>query len=194
MKYGISAVSMYLIIGLGNPGNEYKKTRHNVGWIVIDDIFSDADWKTNTYAHATVAHVEIGNMPIQLVKPQTFMNDSGKSLHYFIDKEDYKGEDIITVYDDLDLPLGKIKISFDRGNGGHNGIKSLEEALGSRDFIRIRIGISRTLDDGTMIKPNVLGNFDINELEILQEVSKRVEQAIKSIITDGKEKAMTNFN
>jgi PTH1 family peptidyl-tRNA hydrolase len=185
---------MYLTIGLGNPGNEYKKTRHNVGWIVIDDIFSDADWKNNTYAHAMVAHVEIANTPIQLVKPQTFMNDSGKSLHYFIDKEDYKSEDIIVIYDDLDLPLGKIKISFDRGNGGHNGIKSLEEALGSRDFIRIRIGISRTLDDGIVIKPNVLGNFDMKELETLQEVSKKVEQAIKSIITDGKEKAMTNFN
>jgi PTH1 family peptidyl-tRNA hydrolase len=107
---------MYLTIGLGNPGNEYKKTRHNVGWIVIDDIFSDADWKNNTYAHAMVAHVEIANTPIQLVKPQTFMNDSGKSLHYFIDKEDYKSEDIIVIYDDLDLPLGKIKISFDRGD------------------------------------------------------------------------------
>jgi PTH1 family peptidyl-tRNA hydrolase len=131
---------------------------------------------------------------ILLVKPQTFMNDSGKSLHYFIDKEDYTSEGIIVIYDDLDLPLGKIKISFDRGNGGHNGIKSLEEALGSRDFIRIRIGISRTLDDGIVIKPNVLGNFDMKELETLQEVSKKVEQAIKSIITDGKEKAMTNFN
>jgi PTH1 family peptidyl-tRNA hydrolase len=185
---------MYLIIGLGNPGNEYKKTRHNVGWIVMDNLFPDADWTNNSYAHAIVSHVEIANHPIQLVKPETFMNDSGKSLRYFIAKEHYKLENSIVIYDDLDLPLGKIKISFDRGSGGHNGIKSLEESLGSRDFIRIRIGISRTLDDGIIVKPNVLGNFDSHELEIVQEISKRVEQAIKTIIIDGKEKAMTSFN
>jgi PTH1 family peptidyl-tRNA hydrolase len=185
---------MYLIVGLGNPGTEYKKTRHNVGWIVIDDMFPSSDWNNNSYAHAQVAHVEIADHPIQLVKPQTFMNDSGKSLRYFIDKEQYKLDHIIVIYDDLDLPLGKIKISFDRGSGGHNGIKSLEESLSSREFIRVRVGIARVLDDGTMIKPNVLGNFDLHELEIVQEISKRIEQAIKSIITDGKEKAMTSFN
>lgn len=185
---------MHLIIGLGNPGNEYKKTRHNVGWIIIDDIFPTADWDKNTYANALVSHVEIADEPIQLVKPQTFMNDSGKSLHYFIDKEDYVAEQIIVIYDDLDLPIGKMKISFDRGSGGHNGIKSLEEALNSRDFVRIRIGISKVLEDGTLIKPSVLGNFDMQENETLQSVAKRVEQAIAMIIKDGKEKAMTNFN
>lgn len=185
---------MYLIVGLGNPGNEYKKTRHNVGWIIIDDIFPNLDWNNNSYAHAMVSHVEIGDHPVQLIKPQTFMNDSGKSLRYFIDKEYYELENVIVMYDDLDLTLGTIKISFDRGSGGHNGIKSLEESLGSREFIRVRIGISRVLDDGTMVKPNVLGNFDSHELKIVQEISKRVEQAIKMIIIDGKEKTMTYFN
>jgi PTH1 family peptidyl-tRNA hydrolase len=184
---------MYLIIGLGNPGNEYKKTRHNVGWILLDDLFSDVSWKVNTYAHALVAHTEINDIQVQLIKPQTFMNDSGKSLHYFMDKEGYRGEQVIVIYDDLDLPIGKIKLSFDRGSGGHNGIKSLEEVLG-RGFIRIRIGIARTLDNGTTVKPNVLGNFDSHEIEILQSVIKTVEQAITTIIRDGKQKAMTNFN
>jgi PTH1 family peptidyl-tRNA hydrolase len=185
---------MYLIIGLGNPGNEHRKTRHNVGWIILDTIFPKADWENNLYGHALTTRVEIDNHEIQLVKPQTFMNDSGKSLHYFINKEGYNIDNIIVIYDDLDLPMGKIKISFDRGNGGHNGIKSLEKSLGSRNFIRIRIGISRTLDDGTIIKPNVLGNFDSRELEIIQDVSVRVGEIIKTILKDGKEKAMTVFN
>ncbi len=185
---------MYLLVGLGNPGLKYEQTRHNVGWIVLDNLFPDSDWKENKYAKCTETHEEIGDTVIHAIKPQTFMNESGISLEYFVQKEGIDPQNTIVVYDDIDLLLGKIKISFDRGSGGHNGIKSIEEHLGSREFIRIRIGISRLLENGELIKPNVLGHFESSELEILKKVSKTVESILKTIFVEGKEKAMTNFN
>ena len=122
------------------------------------------------------------------------MNESGKTADYFTSKEGIAAEQLIVIYDDLDLPIGKFKISFDRGSGGHNGVKSIEEHLGSREFIRIRIGISKIIESGELVKPNVLGNFDSNELETLKDVSKIAYKAIGTILKEGKEKAMTAFN
>lgn len=185
---------MYLLVGLGNPGNQYEKTRHNVGWIVLDNLFPNTDWKENKYAKCIETHAEIGDAVIHAIKPQTFMNESGISLEYFVQKEGIDPQNIIVIHDDIDLPLGKIKISFDRGSGGHNGIKSIEEHLGSREFIRIRIGISRLLENGELIKPNVLGHFESSEFEILKKVSEIVESILKTIFAEGKEQAMTKFN
>lgn len=180
----------YLIVGLGNPGTEYEKTRHNAGWVVIDYAYPALQWGGDSYANAGVATEN----NLTFVKPATFMNLSGETVQYFVDKKGYAPENIVVVYDDIDLPLGKIKISFDRGSGGHNGIKSIETCLGSREFIRIRIGISKTLEDGTLVKPNVLGKFEPSELEMLGEVSKKVKLAIDTILKEGKEKAMTTYN
>lgn len=190
---------MFLIIGLGNPGTKYTHSRHNVGWIMLDMMFSDTDWRENTYAQAQIGFADTDEFDAQLVKPQTFMNDSGKSLHYFITKEHYTPDQIIVIYDDLDLAIGTFKISFDRGSGGHNGIKSLEESLGTREFVRIRIGISKVIETGeegnkTLAKPNVLGDFEPKEREILQDLAPTIKQALTTIFRDGKEKAMTNFN
>ncbi len=180
----------YLIVGLGNPGTEYEKTRHNAGWIVIDHAFPNLEWGRDSYANAGTAT----EGDFLFVKPATFMNLSGETVQYFVDKKDYLPENIIVIYDDIDLALGKIKISFDRGSGGHNGIKSIETCLGSREFIRIRIGISKLLETGEFIKPNVLGKFESSELETLVEVSKQIKLALETIVGDGKEKAMTEFN
>ncbi len=180
----------YLIVGLGNPGTEYEKTRHNAGWIVIDGMYPNLEWGRDSYANAGTA--QEGNF--LLVKPATFMNLSGETVQYFVDKKDYLPEHVIVIYDDIDLALGKFKISFDRGSGGHNGIKSIEMSLGSREFIRIRIGISKLLETGELVKPNVLGKFEASELEALAEVSKRVGLALHTIATEGKEAAMTEFN
>lgn len=180
----------YVIIGLGNPGNQYEKTRHNAGWQVLDFAYPELDFARNSYANAGVAKMD----EVTFVKPATFMNASGETVKYFIDKESVLPENIIVMYDDVDLPLGKMKISFDRGSGGHNGIKSIEENLGSRQFIRIRIGISKILEDGTFVKPNVLGNFEPDELIILKDVSKKVKLALEMIITDGREAAMNAYN
>lgn len=182
----------YLLVALGNPGEKYTNTRHNVGWILTDLIFPQAAWSKNNYANALVASV--ANVPLELVKPLTFMNDSGISVDYFIKKESILPEQVIIIYDDIDLTIGKIKISFDRGSGGHNGIKSIETHLGSREFIRIRIGISKLLESGELVKPNVLGNFEPVEHEMLASLAPKIKEAIKVITEKGKEFAMTEFN
>lgn len=180
----------HLVVALGNPGITYRYTRHNAGWIIMDQAFPNSIWEKDSYAEADVAFV--GNLI--LAKPFTFMNLSGESVKYFIEKKGILPENIVVIYDDIDLALGKFKISFDRGSGGHNGIKSIELSLGSREFIRIRIGISKVLESGELIKPNVLGKFELVELETLEHVSKKVKFAIETILSEGKEKAMTEFN
>ena len=184
----------YLIVGLGNPGKEYEKTRHNAGWILLDEMFPEVEWGRDSYANAGTVTVSLADQRTLLVKPATFMNNSGESVEYFIKKKDIQPEQVIVIYDDIDLALGKIKISFDRGSGGHNGIKSIEAHLGSREFIRIRIGISKIAENGEVIKPNVLGKFEPGELETLAEVSKQVKLAIHTILSEGKDAAMTEFN
>lgn len=180
----------YLVVALGNPGNEYALTRHNAGWIVVDGAFPDLTWGRDSYALAGTAQQDT----ILFAKPVTFMNESGQTVEYFINKKDILPENIIVVYDDIDLPLGKIKISFDRGSGGHNGIKSIEAHIGSREFIRIRIGISKVLESGELVKPNVLGKFEENELEALTSLAPKVKAAIETIVGKGKEDAMNQFN
>lgn len=180
----------YLVVGLGNPGKEYEKTRHNVGWLVLDAAYPGLAWSRNSYANAGIAK----DGDLVLLKPATFMNESGFSVDYFIKKEGFLAEHCIVVYDDIDLPLGKIKLSFDRGSGGHNGIKSIESYLGSREFIRIRIGISKLLENGELAKPNVLGNFESGELEIVQDLSEKVRNIIEVLQTKGKDKAMSIYS
>lgn len=184
----------YLVVALGNPGEKYELTRHNAGWILADLAFPDLEFSRNSYANAGGAKTSISNQEVQIVKPATFMNESGVSVEYFIKKESISPEHIIVIYDDIDLPIGKMKISFDRGSGGHNGIKSIEAHLGSREFIRIRIGISKLLENGELSKPNVLGNFEASELEILKTLAPKVKLVIETIIVQGKEMAMTEFN
>ena len=180
----------YLIVGLGNPGSEYEMTRHNAGWIVIDRAYPDLQWERDSYAKASVAR----EGQLLFAKPETFMNLSGGSVRYLVDKKDIPAHRTIVIYDDIDLPLGKIKISFDRGSGGHNGIKSIHDHLGTQEFIRIRIGISKVLESGELVKPNVLGKFEPEELVILETVAKMVRLALYTVVNDGKELAMTEFN
>ena len=183
----------YLVVALGNPGDKLVKTRHNAGWLAVDAAFPDLQWSRNSYANAGVATLNFENDKVFFAKPVTFMNLSGEAVKYFIDKEQILSDHIIVIYDDIDLPLGKLRISFDRGSGGHNGIKSVEQYAG-REFVRIRIGISKMLESGELVKPNVLGNFEESELETLKGLALRINLAIRMIIKEGKEAAMTEFN
>lgn len=185
---------MFLIVGLGNPGEKYVKTRHNAGFIVLGEILGDVDWDFNKNGNVEYTQTEIGDKTVEYLKPQTFMNESGMSVRYVKDKHSVLDENIIVVYDDIDLPLGKVKISHDRGSGGHNGIRSIEQHLGTTGFIRIRIGISLELEDGKVVKPNVLGILSKNDLETLTKLSGRVKDIIKTIVTEGREVAMNKFN
>lgn len=174
---------MKIIVGLGNPGEEYANTRHNTGRIV-----------------ATLVEEKIESK-VKFIQPTTFMNQSGRAVAPYVkSKKDLAG--LIVIYDDIDLPLGKIKISFNRSAGGHNGLKSVIRALKSEEFVRIRIGIAPATPSGKIKKPKgekdvlkfLLGEFKKSELEILKKISKKVAEAIDVIFKESKEKAMSLYN
>ena len=176
---------MKLIVGLGNPGQEYENTRHNTGWLIVELIEKRLNIKDK----------------IKFVLPDKFMNNSGKVVAPLIkSKKDLK--DLVVIYDDIDLPLGKMKISFNRSSGGHNGLGSIIKALKSEEFLRIRIGTSPTTPSGKIRKPKgekavlnfLLGKYKKNELDKLRKLSKKVTEALEIIFTEGKEKAMSLFN
>lgn len=176
---------MKLVVGLGNPGTEYEKTRHNAGFIVVDAIAKKIDEK----------------LKVKFIKPDTFMNNSGRAVAPLVKtKKDLA--DLIVVYDDIDIPLGKIKISFNRSSGGHNGVESIINHVKSQEFLRIRIGICPTTPTGKNKKPKgedkvlkfLLSEFKKEELEELKKISKTIANAVEVIYTEGSQKAMTLFN
>jgi PTH1 family peptidyl-tRNA hydrolase len=185
---------MFTIIGLGNIGDEYKNTRHNVAWIIFDNLFSNLNWQKNKYAESELANTRIDNHDVLLVKPQTFMNESGRVIPYLSKTYGTTTEKIIVVHDDIDLPLGITKISHDRGDGGHNGVKSIMNVLGTKEFIRVRIGVSILDDEGVLRKPDVLGNFSQDDQIKLQEISQKTALIIEAIIKQGEKQAMNLFN
>lgn len=176
-------INMKLVVGLGNPGKEYENTRHNTGRILVGLI--EKKWD---------------GPKVKFVTPDTFMNNSGKEvIKYVKSKKDLK--DLIVIYDDIDLPLGKIKISFNRSAGGHNGLHSVIKALKSEEFTRIRVGVSPTTPAGKIKKPNsaktvyyLLGEFKKPELEIIKKLAKKITEAVEVIFTESKEKAMSIYN
>jgi len=182
---------MILIVGLGNPGEEYKNTRHNIGWIILDNILKNIKWEKSSKGKL----LSYQDSDIEYIKPQTFMNESGLSVSYVQKKHELNSENIIIIHDDIDLPFAQIKISYDRGDGGHNGIKSIMNHLKSQSFIRVRVGVSILDDNNILRKPDVLGSFSKNDLEIIKEkISPNINEIIQTIITKGKDKAMSLFN
>ena len=191
----------WVIVGLGNPGEEYGSTRHNAGRMAVEYFaksMKSGAFREDTKAKAHVAGVMVGKTAAALVLPDTFMNKSGSALLKFVKA----AERLVVVYDDLDLPLGKIKLSYDRGSGGHKGLESVMRALKTKKFIRIRIGVSPSTASGTLRKPEgdkvilnfILTKFRAHELEELKQVWKRVAHALETIVTDGREQAMNQFN
>jgi len=178
---------MKLIVGLGNPGKEYENTRHNAGRIVVGLISKKlADSKIKS---------------LKFLTPDNFMNNSGKAVLPFIkSKKDLK--DLVVIYDDIDLPLGKIKISFNRSSGGHNGLGSIIKSLKSEEFLRIRIGVSPETPGGKLKKPKgeaavlkfLLGEFKPSELAEIKKISKKVAEAVETIYTESAGKAMSLYN
>jgi len=195
----------FLIVGLGNPGEEYENTRHSVGRILLENFRKSVDfpdWQENKYAQALCTSGKIGKEKVDLILPETFMNKSGKSVSFLSTKNKIKPENIIVVYDDLDLPLGKFKISFNRGSGGHKGLESVARSLKTKEFVRLRVGISAEDKNGRARKPQgekkvtdfILGKFKNPELEILKKLSKKTSPALEAIVSLGLEKAMGEWN
>ncbi|MFZ2072265.1 MAG: aminoacyl-tRNA hydrolase [Minisyncoccia bacterium] len=194
---------MKLVVGLGNPGKEYEKTRHNTGFIMLDFILGNKiEWRESSGTKLLFYKDSIGGKPTEYIKPTTFMNNSGVAVTHVKDKHKLNLKDIVIIYDDVDLPIGKIKISFDRSSGGHNGLESVIKKLKSREFVRIRIGVSPETPTGKLRKPKgekavlnfLLGEFKKDELNELKKISKKVAEALDVIFTEGKEKAMSLYN
>ena len=163
---------MYIIVGLGNPGQEYAHTRHNTGRMTEQYIFE-----------------HVPKLSAKFVFLDTFMNKSGPGIAKVV-KSKKAAEKLIVIYDDLDLPLGTLKISYNRGSGGHKGLESIIRALKTKEFIRIRIGIGKKVD----VEKHILGQFKKSELEILKKVFKRASEAVEMIVGRGLTNAMTEFN
>ncbi|WP_027964449.1 aminoacyl-tRNA hydrolase [Halalkalibacillus halophilus] len=168
---------MKCIVGLGNPGLKYKKTRHNIGFHVIDQIVEQNNWKYKKdkfSAHYVIEQVNGEKMIF--VKPQTYMNKSGESIRQIADFYELSPEEILVVYDDLDLPPGKIRLRQKGGHGGHNGIRNTIDHLGTKEFNRLRFGIGRPEGDLSVVH-YVLGKFSKEELK---DVRPSIEDAAKA--------------
>lgn len=212
---------MYTILGLGNPGEEYKKTRHNTGRMALEVVrkkFALPEWEAQkkslalvssgtidtvatVSAKSTPAKSDVVDQKIFLAMPETFMNKSGITAAVFV-KNLKAAAKLVVIYDDLDLPLGKMKISFNRSSGGHRGVESIIRALKTEAFVRIRIGIAPVTPSGKLKKPSgdeaiakfIVSPFRPTEEKELKKVLAKIPDVVSAIISEGYERAMGKFN
>jgi PTH1 family peptidyl-tRNA hydrolase len=195
---------MITIVGLGNPGELYEKNRHNAGRIVLEILakkYDFGDWKDDVKIKALVAKGELGGKKVQFVMPNNFMNNSGTSVAPLVNSPKDL-EQLVVVYDDLDIPVGTMKISYDRSSGGHNGVESVIKRVKSQAFSRIRVGICPTTPSGKMKdrpggddrKDFLLKDFRESEYAEIKKLSKKIGEALEMMVSEGRGKAMTLFN
>jgi PTH1 family peptidyl-tRNA hydrolase len=190
---------MILVVGLGNPGKKFEKTRHNVGFLVLNEFSKNNNFpkfKLSKKFQAEITEGEIAGQKVILAKPRTFMNLSGKCVKLLTKTYNLKPNNLIAIHDDLDLPLGKIKISFGRGAAGHKGVESIIRELKTKNFVRFRIGIkpkTYNLKPITLEK-FVLQKFTNEEEKIVKDVIKKTAEAIEFSLKEGLEKAMNKYN
>jgi PTH1 family peptidyl-tRNA hydrolase len=186
---------MWLIVGLGNPGERYERTRHNAGFMVIDRLIEEARaGAQRKECVAFVSSVLLEGQEAQLVKPQTFMNLSGRAVLCLARKYAVSTWQILAVVDDFALPLGKLRIRRQGSDGGHNGLKSMIEHLGTNDFPRLRLGIGSAEGQINDSVEFVLSDFDRAEEEIVERMIDQASAAIRTILREGIDRAMTKFN
>lgn len=201
--YPYTLVYMYTIVGLGNPGKEYEETRHNAGRLVLTLLaqqFDFSQWKKDMKSQSQIATGTIAGMKARFVLPDTFMNNSGISLKSFV-KTTKDLEQLIVLYDELNIGIGTIKISYDRSAGGHNGVASIIKQLHSQAFTRIRVGVTPVASTGELRRPTgalakdfVLKKFRDNELKEIKKVTKQIGQALELFVIKGRSETMTHFN
>ncbi|MEY3783994.1 MAG: hypothetical protein RLZZ230_316 [Candidatus Parcubacteria bacterium] len=195
---------MFYIVGLGNPGEKYSTTRHNVGWQALDycrQKFSLSSLVLSSTFSGRVCDGIISDQEVAVLYPETFMNNSGSAVMKLVPKKEIR--QLIVIHDEIDLPLGEIKIVQGRGSGGNNGVSSIIEKMGSKDFVRIRIGIApKSFWTGKTKRPAgggplerfVLKSFSPSEQKQLPEVFDKVKNALEIIVTEGAETAMNRCN
>jgi peptidyl-tRNA hydrolase, PTH1 family len=184
-----------LIVGLGNPGIAYQLTPHNLGFLAVDRIAGERGIEIrNRQCRALTARMQVGDEPVLLAKPETFMNLSGLSVRELVAEYDLKPEsDLIVIQDELDFPLGTLRIHTRRSSAGHNGIESIIGALGTQDFLRIRMGVApeRKIEDGQRF---LLAPMNKAALAVVDEMLDTAAEAVKMILTEGAAAAMNRFN
>lgn len=185
---------MKLVVGLGNPGYEYVLTPHNLGFMVIDHLADQCGVQVSrTEGAALTAQVRMGGCEVVLAKPQTFMNLSGVSVRRLVERYQVPTEDLAVLLDEAALPFGTLRIRQRGSAGGHNGLKSIIGALGSDEFIRVRMGIQPD-HPVSNLKSHVLGRFGRGQLEAVAEMVERAAEAVEVIVCEGVESAMNRFN
>jgi PTH1 family peptidyl-tRNA hydrolase len=201
----------YTIVGLGNPGEEYANTRHNTGRIVLDAIrkeFGGADWEFDKKLNAQVSEVKIGKEKVKLIAPETFMNNSGKAIASLVKLKANKklklkaADDLIVIYDDFQLPIGRMKVSYNKSSGGHNGLESVIKHAKTEAFPRLRIGTAPANAKGEAKIPHgddkiekfILGPFKDDELKAVKKLAKKACEGLEVWMKEGREKATNVIN
>ncbi len=189
----------YIIVGLGNPGEEYALTRHNTGRIILDRIREELegdDFVFDKKLNAETSEVKIGKEKVLLVAPDTFMNNSGKAVASLV-KSKKAAEGMLIIYDDFQLPIGRMKISYDKSSGGHNGLESVIKAVKTEAFPRLRVGTAPATAKGAAKIPHgeekvlklILGKFRDEEMKVIKKLGKRAAEGVEIFVKDGREKA-----
>jgi peptidyl-tRNA hydrolase, PTH1 family len=189
----ISDMKKFLIVGLGNIGAEYVNTRHNIGFKVLDFLAKKESLDFQTVKLGALAEYKLKGRTLLLLKPNTYMNLSGKALQYWMEKEKIEKDNILVITDDLNLAFGTIRIKPKGSDGGHNGLKSIQQTLNSSDYPRFRFGISDDFKKGKQVD-YVLGEWDETEQTKLPERLEAAIQAVQSFALAGLENTMTTFN
>jgi PTH1 family peptidyl-tRNA hydrolase len=194
MPTEVGTPNNWLIVGLGNPGAEYERTRHNLGFMLIDRLARDAQTQIKRQeCRALIGRAEIGGQMVELAKPQTYMNLSGESVSCLLSKPDRSVEKLVVISDDLALPFGTIRIRPRGSHGGQNGLRSIIDCLRTQEFARLRIGIApeHPISNASNF---VLERFSKMETETVEKVLEESAEAIATIVTDGVDQAMARFN
>ena len=184
---------LWVVVGLGNPGPRFTSSRHNVGFSFLDILAARHDIPIKERRqHAVLGQGTIDGCRVVLAKPRTFMNLSGRALRYLRDRFGVPPERMLVVYDDMDLPLGKLRLRLSGSSGGHNGLNSIISEIGTQEFPRLRIGVGRPTQSNTIA--HVLGGFTQAEQQDIAEALSSASGAIEAVLAEGVERAMNRFN
>ncbi len=188
--------NLYLMVGLGNPGAEYARTRHNIGFMLADALAQRwrAEWKIEKKFDARVAKGEFAGKRVLLCEPRTFMNASGEAVQAVRDFYRVPLARVMVAVDDADLPLGMLRLRSSGSSGGHHGLESVEQRLGTREYARLRLGIGRQNAAVREITGHVLGKFGAAEAQLVEKVLVRAASQVECWLADGLQKAMSQFN
>lgn len=186
---------MKIVVGLGNPGRKYERTRHNIGFEVVDEVArrAGAEFRRSWRYAAELADAVVGEERVLLLKPRTYMNLSGDAVAPLVRQKGAAPADVLVVVDDVDLACGRLRLRAQGSAGGHNGLKSLIERMGTDAFPRMRVGVGRGSEGGDMV-PHVLGRFAPEEREVMAQAVTRAADAVWMVMTEGLERAQNKFN